>query len=226
MILLALWLLPCLIAANIATKKGRSGGGFFLLSFFLSPLVGIIAALVVQPNVAGIESAQVRTGAARRCPCCAETIQREAKVCRYCGRDVTIHVSRDGEEIAVVTSDVAEAALRSGRFSRDDWAWGEGYPDWIPLNIIFPIAAPSAPDGVAPWLSRREMLVLGAAALSLLLLLVIGLLAPDQSSFSQKQDSNGYSSTPTFKGDRNGNLTQEDYEKAAKWLLDRDKERQ
>jgi hypothetical protein len=31
---------------------------------------------------------------------------------------------------------------------------------------------------------------------------------------------------PVFKGDRSGQPTQEDYEKAAQWLLDRDKERE
>jgi hypothetical protein len=41
---------------------------------------------------------------------------------------------------------------------------------------------------------------------------------------SDKQQPSGYSSMPTFKGDKTGQPTQEDYEKAAKWLLDRDKE--
>ena len=46
-----LWLFFSIIAGVIAGHKGRSGIGFFFLSVVLSPLVGVIAALVAQPNV-------------------------------------------------------------------------------------------------------------------------------------------------------------------------------
>ena len=47
-ILMFVWLGLCALAGHIASNKGRSYLGFFLLSFFLSPLIGIIAALMVQ----------------------------------------------------------------------------------------------------------------------------------------------------------------------------------
>ena len=38
----------CFLAGIIASQKRRSGFGFFLLALLFSPLVGIIAALVVK----------------------------------------------------------------------------------------------------------------------------------------------------------------------------------
>jgi phosphate/sulfate permease len=38
------WIIFSIVAGAIASAKGRSGFGYFLLSLFLSPLVGIILA--------------------------------------------------------------------------------------------------------------------------------------------------------------------------------------
>jgi hypothetical protein len=45
------WILLCIIPTVIANKKGRSGCGFFLLSVVLSPIVGIIIALLVEDKI-------------------------------------------------------------------------------------------------------------------------------------------------------------------------------
>lgn len=84
------WIALCIVAAVIASNKGRSGFGFFLLAFFLSPLVGIIAALVAGPNTANIEQKHIDSGEQRKCPHCAELIKVDAKVCKHCGRDVPV----------------------------------------------------------------------------------------------------------------------------------------
>lgn len=68
-----------IIAGVIASKKGRSGFGFFLLSLLLTPLVGILASLVASPKMAI---------AGKKCPFCAEIVKSEAKVCKHCGRDL------------------------------------------------------------------------------------------------------------------------------------------
>jgi hypothetical protein len=41
------WVLLCFVAASAAKKRGRSFGGYLVLSLFLSPLIGIIVVLVL-----------------------------------------------------------------------------------------------------------------------------------------------------------------------------------
>jgi hypothetical protein len=82
-----IYVLFSVVAGFIASKKGRSGFGFFLLAFLLSPLVGVIAALIVSENTRSVEDQAVASGSSRKCPSCAELIKFEAIVCRFCGRD-------------------------------------------------------------------------------------------------------------------------------------------
>ena len=78
------WVLLSILAGWIAGSKGRNGFGTFLLSIFLSPLIGIIVALVLErekeidPNAPTAETHV-------KCPDCAELVKREAKVCKHCG---------------------------------------------------------------------------------------------------------------------------------------------
>jgi hypothetical protein len=74
--ILVVWLALCGVAAYIAGNKGRSGAGIFFLSFFLSPLVGLIVALAMSPDAAALGK--------KKCPNCAEFVQPDAKICRFC----------------------------------------------------------------------------------------------------------------------------------------------
>lgn len=75
-----IWLALCAVVGFYAEGKGRSGVGIFFLSFFLSPLVGLIAAVSMRADENKIAVAQGK----KQCPQCAEYVQPEAKICRFC----------------------------------------------------------------------------------------------------------------------------------------------
>jgi hypothetical protein len=76
---LVLWLVLCFCVVVYAGRKGRSQIGFFLLSLFLSPLVGFILVAVGPSNPEKMGMVQ--------CPTCLEWIRSGALKCRFCGHD-------------------------------------------------------------------------------------------------------------------------------------------
>ncbi len=76
--------LPCAI---IHHGKGRAP----LLGFLVGSGLGIIGLLIValsKPDQRQIEADQMASGELRRCPSCSELVRREAKICRFCQRDL------------------------------------------------------------------------------------------------------------------------------------------
>lgn len=75
-----------LVPAAIAKGKGRSFGLWWFYGAALF-IVALPHALIMKANNVAIEQRQLAEGM-KKCPDCAELIKRDAKVCRYCGRNV------------------------------------------------------------------------------------------------------------------------------------------
>jgi hypothetical protein len=76
-----------LLPAFIASSKGRD----FVTWWVYGSLLFIIAlphSLIMSADQKAVEGKQLATGDMRKCPHCAEVVKREAKVCRYCQRDL------------------------------------------------------------------------------------------------------------------------------------------
>ncbi|MCF6246890.1 MAG: hypothetical protein L3J69_05960 [Desulfobacula sp.] len=81
------WLALCFIAALIASGRGRSGVGFFFLAFFLSPLVGILAAIFVKENAIKIKENLAAAVEKESCSFCGEPMKDVQLFCRFCGEN-------------------------------------------------------------------------------------------------------------------------------------------
>ena len=82
MVIFLCWIIGAVLVSKYASKRGLSGVSFFCISLFASPLVGVLLVLLAAPDR---QKAAKRAGL-RKCTQCAECVNQEARVCRYCGQ--------------------------------------------------------------------------------------------------------------------------------------------
>lgn len=75
-----------LIPGFIARSKGRNFFTWWVYGVLLF-LVAFIHSIVIKSTVEHSEREMIEAGM-KKCPFCAEMIKPDAKVCRYCGRDL------------------------------------------------------------------------------------------------------------------------------------------
>ncbi|NVP58065.1 zinc ribbon domain-containing protein [Mycoplana rhizolycopersici] len=88
MIFLIIWILFGVAAGVVASSKGRSGFGWFLLGcifgVFALIIVACLSSLKRERVVAATPTPQLAQPI-KACPECAETVLLAANVCKHCG---------------------------------------------------------------------------------------------------------------------------------------------
>ena len=81
--LVVIWVVLGFVTAKIAESKGRPFGTWLIYGFICFPLA-ILYLTVSKPS----DETLVDSGEYRKCPFCAKVVRSEAKVCRYCDKEL------------------------------------------------------------------------------------------------------------------------------------------
>lgn len=116
------WALLGMLNLVTGTSKLQSAGysdawlGFaviFNMFLFVLPGLGLagIGSLVRRRRQRSLHrgNAAMQSRDVKQCPFCAETIKREATICRYCRREVSVNVLHDSDRVTGAITDASRA---------------------------------------------------------------------------------------------------------------------
>jgi len=83
--LLLIWIAFGVVCAIIASSRGRSSGGWFVLGAIAGVFALIVLLALPSQSLAGASQEAIGNSAQKKCPRCAELVKAEALVCRFCG---------------------------------------------------------------------------------------------------------------------------------------------
>jgi Flp pilus assembly protein TadB len=102
------------VVAYVAGQKNRSKVGFFWLSIFLSPLIGLLVAIAIPR---GSKNANRLS----QCPYCKEEIVVDALVCRHCGKELDPETQQ--KEVLAKVKETEADAEKGRRFGQKLRGW-------------------------------------------------------------------------------------------------------
>ena len=109
--MLATWFVLAVVVGVIASNRGRSGFGWFVLSALISPLIGLILVLALRTPAADPSS----DGLHKQCLACAEWVKRDALKCKHCGESLNASASGIASTFAPGTASASEYAAKPER---------------------------------------------------------------------------------------------------------------
>lgn len=80
---LFIWFSCALVCEAIATSKGRSGLLWAVSGLLFGPFAVVLVAVLPKDQDA-IDWRDISRGKKRKCPYCAEVVNREAVICKHC----------------------------------------------------------------------------------------------------------------------------------------------